>query len=162
MIDIEAMDNIETENTEISNESDIKVNNDDSNADSVKSLKEEIARLRGELEESKLANERISSDISEFYRLFPDGKLENLPNEVREGVRSGIPLTASYALYEKRLEAERERIEAINRKNASLSSGRVGKNTQKEYFSPDEVRSMSQSEVRENYNKIIESMKKWN
>ncbi len=143
----------ETDGTLISNED---------TTESVESLKAEIERLRGELEESRSANERISSDISEFYRLFPDGKLDRLPNEVRENVRSGVPLTASYALYEKRLEAERERIAAINRKNAARSSGSVGKNTVKEYFSPDEVRAMSQSEVRENYHKIIESMKKWN
>lgn len=143
----------ETDATLISNED---------NTESVESLKAEIERLRAELEESRSANDRISSDISEFYRLFPDGKLDQLPSEVRENVRSGVPLTASYALYEKRLEAERERIAAINRKNAARSSGSVGKNTVKEYFSPDEVRAMSQSEVRENYHKIIESMKKWN
>lgn len=135
---------------------------DDSQKESVESLKAEIERLRGELEESRSLNDKISADISEFHRLFPEKALDQIPDEVRDDVRSGIPLSASYALYEKRLEAERERIEAINRKNATRSSGSVGKNTQKEYFSPDEVRSMSQSEVRENYHKIIESMKKWN
>lgn len=159
------MNENETANELISQDSaeiDGTVISNDSPQESVESLKAEIERLRGELEESRSANDRISSDISEFYRLFPEGKLDQLPEEVRADVRSGIPLTASYALYEKRLEAERERIEAINRKNAARSSGSVGKNTSKEYFSPDEVRAMSQAEVRENYNKIIESMKKWN
>ena len=154
-IEIEAEQKSLTENNAFNGE-------DENSSENIELLKAEIERLRGELEESRSANERISSDISEFYRLFPEGKLDSLPDEVREGVRAGIPLTASYALYEKRLEAERERIEAINRKNALRSSGSAGKNTQKEYFSPDEVRAMSRSEVHENYNKIIESMKKWN
>ena len=32
---------------------------------------------------------------------------------------------------------------------------------QKEYLSPEDVRKMSQSEVRDNYKAIINSMKKW-
>lgn len=130
--------------------------------ESVESLKAEIDRLRTELEESRAVNQRVADDISEFHRLFPNVELGTIPDEVRESVRAGVPLSASYALYEKRLASERERIEAINRQNASRSSGAAGKNTPKEYFSPEEVRSMSQSEVRENYKKIIDSMKKWN
>lgn len=130
--------------------------------ESVEALKSEIERLRTELEQSRAISQRISDDISEFHHLFPNVELGSLPDEVRDSVRAGIPLSASYALYEKKLDAERERIEAINRQNARRSSGAAGKNTQKEYFSPDEVRSMSQSEVRENYKKIIDSMKKWN
>ena len=130
-------------------------------AEIVESLKAEVDRLRAELEESRAVNQRVADDISEFHRLFPSVELGAIPDKVRESVRAGVPLSASYALYEKRLAAERERIEAINRQNASRSSGAAGKNTQKEYFSPEDVRSMSQSEVRENYKKIIDSMKKW-
>ena len=49
-----------------------------------------------------------------------------------------------------------------NERNALLSSGRVGKSSSEEYFTPDEVRKMSGSEVRANYSKIMESMKRWN
>lgn len=135
---------------------------EESQIESIGSLKAEIDRLRAELEESRSVNQRVADDISEFHRLFPNVELGSIPDEVRNSVRTGIPLSASYALYEKRLDAERERIEAINRQNAIRSSGAAGKNTPKEYFSPEEVRSMSQSEVRENYKKIIDSMKKWN
>ena len=135
---------------------------DETPTESVESLRAEIDRLRAELEESRAINQRVTDDISEFHRLFPNVELGTIPDEVHESVRAGIPLSASYALYEKRLTAERERIEAINRQNAQRSSGAAGKDTQKEYFSPDEVRSMSQSEVRENYKKIIDSMKNWN
>ena len=54
------------------------------------------------------------------------------------------------------------RADKINQINAYRSSGQAGSNTAREYFSPDEVRAMSQSEVRANYQRIIESMKKWN
>ena len=131
-------------------------------SDELVSLRAEVERLRAELAEAQSANERVSADIEEFHRLFPTVDLADLPSEVTDGVRSGIPLSASYALYERRIEAERERAEAVNRKNARHSSGAAGKNTAREYFTPDEVRAMSQSEVRDNYTKIVASMKRWN
>lgn len=155
-------DGIKTENASDTQETISESTVKETPEENVESLRSEIDRLRAELEESRAANQKIADDISEFHRLFPNIELNALPDEVHENVRAGIPLSASYALYEKRLAAERERIDAINRQNARKSSGAAGKNTPKEYFSPEEVRSMSQSEVRENYKKIIDSMKKWN
>ncbi|MBE6550360.1 MAG: hypothetical protein E7670_08040 [Ruminococcaceae bacterium] len=155
-------DDIKTENASDTQETISESTVKETPEENVESLRSEIDRLRAELEESRAANQKIADDISEFHRLFPNIELNALPDEVHESVRAGIPLSASYALYEKRLAAERERIDAINRQNARKSSGAAGKNTPKEYFSPEEVRSMSQSEVRENYKKIIDSMKKWN
>ncbi len=60
-----------------------------------------------------------------------------------------------------RAELEAERTSRINERNARMSSGRIG-GGEAQYFTADEVRAMSQSEVRANYKKIIESMKKWN
>ena len=56
---------------------------------------------------------------------------------------------------------KRERADEINRRNAASSAGRAGNSTAPEYFSPDEVRAMSPSEIRENYQRIRASMKKW-
>ena len=56
---------------------------------------------------------------------------------------------------------KRQKADEINRRNASLSAGRVGNGTAPEYYSPEEVRAMSQSEIRENYQRIRASMKKW-
>ncbi|MBO5937927.1 MAG: hypothetical protein J6Q82_00305 [Clostridia bacterium] len=55
----------------------------------------------------------------------------------------------------------RRHADEVNRRNASLSAGRVGTNVAPEYYTPDEVRAMSPTEVRENYEKIRASMKKW-
>ena len=125
-------------------------------------LRGEVERLRAELQSVRKTEARVNADVEEFRRLFPNADLAGLPEEVTDGVRAGTPLSASYALYERRIAAERERAEAVNRQNAFRSSGAAGKNTSREYFTPDEVRAMSQSEVRDNYTKIVESMKRWN
>ncbi len=114
-----------------------------------------------ELEAMRSAQERILEEIGDFTALFPEAKIEDIPESVWESVKSGVSLSASYALYTRRLEAEAARIAQINSANASSSAGKAGKNTANEYFSPDEVRKMSRSEVHANYSKIKESMKKW-
>lgn len=123
----------------------------------IAALKEQIARL----EALKQTEARILAEIGDFVVLFPDVPVEELPDEVWEGVRSGAPLAAAYALYEKKKYAEAKRIAAINAKNASRSPGAAGTDTASEYFTPDEVRRMSRAEVHANYSKIKESMKKW-
>lgn len=141
--------------------------NQTTNADGVKIavLNEEIAMLKEELEAYKLAKERqekISEQLNEFSSLFPEIAVKSIPDEVWDTVRRGNSLSASYALYEKRITEAAKRIEDINSKNAASSAGIAGLGVPSEYFSPDEVRKMSQSEVRANYAKIKRSMEKWN
>lgn len=128
---------------------------------SMENLYEEIERLKAELEETKNLNQRISEELGEFHSLFPETDITALPESIWEEVKNGIPLVASYALYEKKREAERRHAERINSQNAARSSGAAGKDTPSEYFSPDEVRAMSAAQVRHNYQKILNSMKKW-
>ena len=125
-------------------------------------LRNEIKTLRAELEEKKAVAERISAQIGELAELFPDVAPNSLPEEVWEEVRNGTSLAAAYALYERRVFMKNKHINEVNEKNARLSSGKAGNSAAKEYFSPGDVRAMSQAEVRANYSKIIESMKKWN
>lgn len=132
--------------------------------ESIDALKEEIVSLKtklSELEALKEAQARLFDELSAFRDLFPEVELNVIPESVWDEVRKGSSLTASYALYEKRMEAERARIALINASNASKSPGVAGRNTANEYFSPDEVRKMSRTEVHANYSKIKESMKKW-
>jgi len=125
-------------------------------------LYSEIERLRAELEETKALHARMANELDEFHLLFPDVNTACIPESIWEQVKNGIPLAASYALYEKKCNLRRQHAEEINLHNAKHTPGAAGKNTPAEYFSPDEVRRMSQSEVRSNYQKIMESMKKWN
>ncbi len=125
-------------------------------------LHAEIDRLRAELEETKALHARMATELGEFHTLFPEVNASSIPESIWEQVKNGIPLAASYALYEKKCILAREHAERVNLRNAKKTPGAAGKNTPSEYFSPDEVRAMSQAEVRSNYQKILESMKKWN
>ncbi len=125
------------------------------------SLRAEVERLRAELSQKTREQERIMEEMGEFNRLFPKIALQDVPAAVWQSVENGIPLSAAYALYEKKNRQDALYAEEINRRNAEQSAGRAGLYTAGEYFSPDEVRSMSPSEVRANYKKIRESMKKW-
>lgn len=132
--------------------------------ENIELLRQQIADLKSqisELETMRDTQTRVLEELADFRDLFPEVEINAIPESVWDSVKKGTPLIASYALYEKRMEAERARISLINAKNASKSAGIAGKNTASEYFSPDEVRKMSRAEVHANYSKIKESMKKW-
>ena len=122
-------------------------------------LREEVARLRQTLSDKEAEQQKTLRELGEFNRLFPDVAIKSVPKQVWSSVSEGIPLCAAYALYEKKIQQEAARAEGINRQNASRSAGQAGRNTAKEYFSPDEVRAMSQKQVHESYAKIMASMK---
>lgn len=124
-------------------------------------LKAEIDRLRTLLDQRDREQKRAMEEMAEFSRLFPTTSVAGIPPEVWQEVESGIPLSAAYALYEKRSRIDRLHAEEINRRNARLSAGSAGASTPNEYLTPEEVRAMSPSEVRENFKRIRESMKKW-
>ena len=125
-------------------------------------LKTELESLRKELEEKKKSFERMSREIGEFSEVFPKKSVNNIPDSVWESVRAGIPLAAAYALYERKNALRAETASRINERNGNTSTGSVGRASTENFYTPDEVRAMSRSEVRKNYSKILESMKKWN
>ncbi len=126
-------------------------------ADELAILRAELEGLRSRLDEQNRYFERMSREIAEFTEVFPGEELGSLPGEVWESVRSGVPLAAAYA-YDR---ARRKRAAEINVKNSENSSGCLDGRGKTGFFTPNEVRSMSASEVRENYTKIIDSMKSW-
>ena len=128
-------------------------------------LNEKICALNEEIEGYKLAakhQEAITEQLNEFSELFPEIAVKSVPEEVWESVKRGNSLAASYAVYEKRVTEAAKRIELINAKNASSSAGAIDKHTSQEFFTPDDVRKMSPSEVHANFAKIKRSMGKWN
>ncbi len=130
-------------------------------AHELETLRQEVEQLRAALAQKEQEQQNALREIGEFHRLFPDISIENVPEGVWDSVEQGIPLSAAYALYEKKRHMSEARAEEVNRRNASLSAGKAGKHTAGEYFSPQEVRAMSQRQVHNNYRAIMESMKHW-
>lgn len=157
-----------TQNTDTDNESTLPNDisyNDESIPTTIEELNQTIASLKEELEVYKATiahKEAIEKQLNEFSDLFPEISVKSIPDEVWEDVKRGNSLAASYSIYEKRITEAARRIELINKKNAQASAGVAGKNTAQEFFSVDDVRKMSPSEVRANYAKIRRSMEKWN
>lgn len=125
--------------------------------DNTSALRAEIERLQGEVTRLSDLQTRSRQELDEFCSLFPGVPVSGLPDEVQKQVDGGVPLPAAYALYEKR-EAMRQ---SATRKSAERSWHGMRDASSGEYFSPAEVRSMSQKEVHKNYKKIMESMKHW-
>ena len=127
----------------------------------IDSLREELTLLRTELEAKRGELERLGKEVSEFSELFPNATLTALPDSVWESVRGGIPLAAAYALYRRKAELRAEQARIVNKKNNEMSTGAIGRDTTDSFYTPDEVRAMTRSEIRKNYSKILDSMKKW-
>lgn len=125
-------------------------------------LRAEIALLKDELSKKTAEAEMIRGQLGEFSELFPDVAPEDIPNEVWENTHATGSLAAAYALYHRRAQLQRDRVRELNKKNAEHSTGKVGTDSAKEYFTPSEVRAMSRDQVHANYAKILDSMKKWN
>ena len=140
----------------------IETDTTDTEADETAVLRKELEALKIELEEKKKTFERMSREIGEFSEIFPERSVSSIPDSVWESVKAGIPLAAAYALYERKNAVRADTASRINERNGSVSTGSVGRAGTENFYTPDEVRAMSRSEVRKNYSKIIESMKKWN
>ena len=125
-------------------------------------LRTELDALRHEIEEKKKVFERMSREIGEFSEVFPERSVSEIPDSVWESVKTGIPLAAAYALYERKNALRADTACRINERNGATTTGPVGRASTENFYTPDEVRKMTREEVKQNYSKILESMKKWN
>ena len=126
----------------------------------MQALESELADLKKELLEKKAEADRIENEYDELLSLYPNASLSDMPDCVWQDVKRGMPIAAAYALAERRAFLLREKAVQSNLENKSRSSGSVS-GTESDYYTPGEVRMMSAAEVRSNYSKIINSMKKW-
>ena len=120
-----------------------------------------MTRLEERIAEREATYRRLERECAEFRRLYPETPLSALTDKVWEDVQAGVPMAAAFALDERKrfvLAAEAERTNRENKKVApeGLSGG------EEVFFSPSEVRQMTPAQVRKNYEKIIQSMEKWN
>lgn len=120
----------------------------------------EVERLRRELAEARSAAERIVAGFEELTDLFPGADLSSMPDEFRQAVRRGVPPAAAYALELRRREVESARAAEAQRLARETSAGGLNASAPT-LLSPDEVRAMSREEVRQNFSRIVESMKSW-
>ena len=132
----------------------------DPSASRVESLERELARLREQLIQRDEQAARMEAEMEEFSALYPQVAIQSLPDSVWADVGRGIPISAAYALAERKRLCEEALAAKSNQSNKERSSGSLA-GTESDYFSPSEVRSMTPSEVRSNYKKIMYSMQKW-
>ncbi len=127
-------------------------------------LSEEKQAVKAEESKAKDAPDlKMKEDISLFHTLFPEVKAEEIPQEVWDRVEEGERLSASYALFILLKEKEEERIQKINEENEKKAPPKIKSDgAESDYFSPEAVKSMSRSEIKKHYNKILSSMEKWN
>ena len=133
----------------------------DTEGEEVLRLREELRQLKEEIRARDERDERLQRDYAEFSTLYPDVSPHSLSDAVLANVNRGIPLAAAYALEERRRLLLNQKAEQTNAENKHLSAGAVN-GTPNLYYSPAEVRAMSQAEVKKNYHLILESMKSWN
>ena len=74
--------------------------------------------------------------------------------------RGGIPLAAAYAYSRAISRRNEDEIAEADRRGREMSAGALSGGGV-DFYSPDEVKRMSPSEVKANFKKIKESMKKW-
>lgn len=157
---------METEHEEAKIPSEEKADGDAEKASEkseLEELREKNASLIRELDERKKADERMKTEMGEFSELFPDVSLDEVPSEIWDEVKSGIPLSAAYARHERKVKNAKSEAERANGAFAEKSAGAINaRGTEKYYFSPSDVKKMSASEVKENYTVILNSMKHWN
>lgn len=120
----------------------------------------EIDRLKAELSKCDAAALRLVHETEEFRALYPSIDPTELPDAVWKDVAKGTPIAAAYALFERRRYCIEQKATEYNLANEKRSAGSL-EATEKDFYSPAEVRAMSQTEVRANYDKIMRSMQKW-
>ena len=124
-------------------------------------LEEQILALEGELERKKAEADKKASEYTEFKKLYPDVNENDLDPEVTDMVNGGVPLAAAYALYEKKQAQRNAEAVAHNKATKSGGFGSLGRNSDNEFYTPDEVRAMTRADVRKNYQQILRSMENW-
>ena len=136
-----------------------------SNEEEILALRAEIENLRAQLvarEQEEKIKTRMNTELAEFEEYFPEVALEQIPDEVWEKVKGGASLSASYSLFKRKKELESKKVRDLNEKNRKMSAGSVAGGDGEKYFSPAEVKRMTSAQVKNNYDRILESMRHWN
>jgi hypothetical protein len=126
----------------------------------IEALNARIWELEELLAQREAVADRMMRECEEFESYFPEVTLRQVPDEVWNRVQSGIPLAAAYALYERGIRNQATAAQEQNARNAAHLPTATA-SAESRYFSPAQVRAMSRREVRDNYDRIFESMRHW-
>jgi hypothetical protein len=126
----------------------------------IEALNARIWELEELLAQREAVADRMMRECEEFESYFPEVTLRQVPDEVWNRVQSGIPLAAAYALYERGIRNRAQAAQEQNARNAAHLPTATA-SAESRYFSPAQVRAMSRREVRDNYDRIFESMRHW-
>ena len=127
--------------------------------------KEDNTLDREELENFRLekrVKENLETEFKKLIELFPEFSADDIPDEVFEKCEDGKGLAAEYALWyltEEKKKGEQKKKEEENMKSAPPNVKEASEPT---FFTPEQVRSMTEAEIRKNYKAIMNSMEKWN
>ncbi len=113
-----------------------------------------------ELRRKKSDEEAMKKDIEQFRLTFPDVSAQEIPESVWEEAANGIPLSYAYAFYLKTKETGDIKAEEAN-KYAEMRAMPVGNDESEAPYSKEDVEKMSPSAVKNNYKKILSSIKGW-
>ena len=119
---------------------------------------EELANLRRENE----MKDKVAKDIDRLWEMFPDLKLDSVPEELWEMVSQGESLLGAYCILVCRDELEKKKALDKDRENSAKTPPAMKQGSERpEFFTREAVSKMSREQVRKHYDKIVESMKHW-
>ena len=114
-----------------------------------------------ELRRDKSLKENLEGELKTLMSLFPEITAEDIPDEVFESCDNGKGLAAQYALYFVKKQKEKEETAKTNEENERSAPPEIKNADEEVFFTPDMVKSMSDSEIKRNYKAIMKSMEKW-
>ena len=134
---------------------------------------EKVGTSRGDINMSREENarERLNKDLDELRSAYPDVNINALIadesfSDYADGKLGRMPLKNVYEGFLGFV--DRNKRDAVNRAaqmvaNAKASPGALSSagKANEPYFSFEQVKAMSRSEVHRNYDKIMKSMQKW-
>lgn len=140
-------------------------------SDYAKHQKARLRATKAQEAEAERQNEWYRNDREDFIKKYPDVNLSKLIAdkgfaEFAEGKVGQKPLAEIYEGYERFVKAADKKAtekaaQALANSKASPGALSGGSNAETEYFTYEQVKAMSQAEVKKNYEKIRKSMKSW-
>ena len=124
-----------------------------------------------QFEQKEKQNRFFREDAADFFDRYPDADIEALAKDesflsFSKGKVGKYPLAEIYSDYlslEQKFNEKAKKIAAQSYANMRATPGSLtsGEDSGTSFYTPEQVDAMSQDEVLKNYDKIRESMKKW-